>query len=121
MDSGSLATYNGNGKYLAPAAVEALPKPKASSLMPGYNVFGDGMFFGEVAVLFSVKCTATVRTVTYCDLLSLSKEGLGDAMRDYPKAANIISSRAKERMKQLGIQTSALREMVGPSQSSRAH
>lgn len=47
MDSGSLATYNGNGKYLAPAAVEALPKPKASSLMPGYNVFGDGMFFGE--------------------------------------------------------------------------
>jgi len=63
----------------------------------------DGMFFGEVAVLFSVKCTATVRTVTYCDLLSLSKEALGDAMRDYPKAAQIIASRAEARMQQLGI------------------
>jgi CRP-like cAMP-binding protein len=72
----------------------------------------DGMFFGEVAVLFSVKCTATVRTVTYCDLLSLSKEALGDAMRDYPKAAQIISTKAKARMHQLGIESSLLREVV---------
>ena len=72
----------------------------------------DGMFFGEVAVLFSVKCTATVRTVTYCDLLSLSKEGLKDAMKDYPKAAQIISAKAKARMNQLGIESSLLREVV---------
>ena len=72
----------------------------------------DGMFFGEVAVLFSVKVTATVRTSTYCDLLSLSKESLGDAMRDYPKAAQIISGRAKERMKQLGIESTLLRDAV---------
>ena len=26
---------------------QALPKPKDKSLMPGYNVFGDAMFFGE--------------------------------------------------------------------------
>jgi len=43
----SLATYNGNGKYLTDEAVAALPKPEQGSLMPGYNVFGDGMFFGE--------------------------------------------------------------------------
>ena len=72
----------------------------------------DGMFFGEVAVLFSVKCTATVRTVTYCDLLSLAKEALGDAMRDYPKAAQIIAMRAKVRMAQLGINSAMLHEAV---------
>ena len=27
--------------------MKALPKAQQSSLMPGYNVFGDGMFFGE--------------------------------------------------------------------------
>jgi hypothetical protein len=43
----SLATYNGNGKYLSDTAVQALPKPQEGSLMPGYNVFGDGFFFGE--------------------------------------------------------------------------
>ena len=35
------------GKYLGDAAVKALPKAKEQSLMPGYNVFGDGFFFGE--------------------------------------------------------------------------
>jgi hypothetical protein len=35
------------GKYLGDAAVKALPKAQQPSLMPGYNVFGDGMFFGE--------------------------------------------------------------------------
>jgi len=43
----SLATYNGSGKYLNDAAIDALPKAQQNSLMPGYNVFGDGMFFGE--------------------------------------------------------------------------
>jgi len=43
----SLATYNGSGKYLNKEAIAALPKQQQSSLMPGYNVFGDGMFFGE--------------------------------------------------------------------------
>ena len=34
-------------QYLGPEAVAALPKAKEQSLMPGYNVFGDGLFFGE--------------------------------------------------------------------------
>ena len=63
----------------------------------------DGMFFGEVGVLFSVKCTATVRTHGYSDLLSLSKDALDDAMRDYPKQAEKISLLAQQRMQQLGI------------------
>jgi len=46
-ETGPLSRYNGNGKFLDDAAVAALPKPESESLMPGYNVFGDAMFFGE--------------------------------------------------------------------------
>jgi len=45
--SGTIATYNGSGNYLGDAAIKALPKANQQSLMPGYNIFGDGMFFGE--------------------------------------------------------------------------
>ena len=80
----------------------------------GVHVFTitDGMYFGEVAALYSVKCTATVQTVTYCDLLSLTKEALSDAMQDYPKAAEIVSLKAAERMKQIGVQIQAIRDVV---------
>ena len=47
MTTGSIDTYNGNGKYLAPQAVEALPKAAVTSTVPGVNFFGDGFFFGE--------------------------------------------------------------------------
>jgi CRP-like cAMP-binding protein len=83
-------------------------------------VITDGMFFGEVAVLFSVKCTATVRTVTYCDLVSLSKEALADAMKDYPKASQIIAAKAKARMTQLGIESTLLREVVNENARAEA-
>jgi len=63
----------------------------------------DGMTFGEVGVLFSVKCTATIQTLSFSDLLSLSKEGLSLSMRDYPKQAQRISALAMQRMEQLGI------------------
>jgi len=82
--------------------------------------FADGMFFGEVAVLYAVKCTATVQTITYCDLLSLSKEALSDAMRDYPKAAQFVSLKAADRMKQIGLQTSVLRDVVANAHTARA-
>jgi hypothetical protein len=50
VSSGSLRNYNGNGKYLADEALKLLPVMSASApppIMPGYNVFGDSMFFGE--------------------------------------------------------------------------
>jgi len=80
----------------------------------GVRVFTilDGMFFGEVAVLYAVKCTATVQTVTYCDLLTISKEALSDAMRDYPKAAQNVSRKAADRMRMIGLQTNVLRDEI---------
>ena len=50
VSSGSLRNYNGSGKYLADEALKLLPVMSASApppIMPGYNVFGDSIFFGE--------------------------------------------------------------------------
>ena len=71
---------------------------------PLFSICGDYAHVRtQVAVLFSIKCTASVRTISYCDLLSLSKESLREAMRDYPKVGEMISEKAKARMAELGI------------------
>ena len=66
-------------------------------------IIKDGMTFGEVGVFFSVKCTATIQTLEYTDLLSLSKASLIQSMRDYPKQSERINKLTQERVKQLGI------------------
>ena len=38
-----------------------------------YAVFASGSFFGEFALLFSQRRTATVKANTYCDLFTLSQ------------------------------------------------
>ena len=53
---------------------------------------GHGQFFGEVALLFSVKRTASVKTRTYCKLLSLCKSDLADVMKDYKAEAQTIKT-----------------------------
>ena len=77
-----------------------------------------GMYFGEVAVLFSVKRTASVRTVTYCDVLSLNKSSLGEAMRDYPKEGKKIATLAKNRMDEFAEKTSG-RKKIGAASKWR--
>ena len=39
-----------------------------------YNVLSDGSFFGEYALLFSQKRSASVKSATYCDLFVLTQE-----------------------------------------------
>ena len=69
-------------------------------------------------VLFSVKRTASVRTVTYCDVLSLNKSSLGEAMRDYPKEGKKIATLAKNRMDEFAEKTSG-RKKIGAASKWR--
>jgi len=68
-------------------------------------VLPEGSFFGEVALLFSVKRTRSVRSLTPCDVLSLTKRGLAEVMKDYPVEAKKIQQQAKDRMQQLQLQS----------------
>ena len=55
-----------------------------------YAVFTSGAFFGEFALLFSQKRTATIKANTYCDLFTLSQEDLNSVLNDFPEFEVII-------------------------------
>ena len=67
-------------------------------------VLPEGSFFGEVALLFSVKRTRSVRSLTWCDVL-VTKRDLAEVMKDYPVEAKKIQQQAKDRMQQLQLQS----------------
>ena len=56
-----------------------------------------GSFFGELALLDSVRRTASVKTLTYCELFVLEKGDFAQVMADYPNFANKIEEIAEKR------------------------
>lgn len=66
----------------------------------GKTVFAtlrDGAFFGEIALLFAERRTASVKALTYCDLFCLKKEDLQSVLKDYPDLEQDMLRIAKER------------------------
>ncbi|XP_065830349.1 uncharacterized protein [Oscarella lobularis] len=59
-----------------------------------------GSFFGEVAMLYDVNRTASVKAVTSCDVLVISKSTMQNVMRDYPHIASQIKEEAHIRCPQ---------------------
>ena len=56
-----------------------------------------GSFFGELALLDSVRRTASVKTLTYCELFVLEKSDFSQVMADYPNFADKIEEIAEKR------------------------
>ena len=56
-----------------------------------------GAFFGELALLYSVRRTASVKTLTYCELFVLEKNDFSQVMADYPSFADKIQEIAEKR------------------------
>ena len=54
----------------------------------------------------------------YCDVLSLNKSSLGEAMRDYPKEGKKIATLAKNRMDEFAEKTSG-RKKIGAASKWR--
>eukprot|EP00511_Aplanochytrium_stocchinoi_P013473 CAMPEP_0204884330 /NCGR_PEP_ID=MMETSP1349-20130617/9454_1 /ASSEMBLY_ACC=CAM_ASM_000710 /TAXON_ID=215587 /ORGANISM="Aplanochytrium stocchinoi, Strain GSBS06" /LENGTH=256 /DNA_ID=CAMNT_0052045075 /DNA_START=37 /DNA_END=807 /DNA_ORIENTATION=- len=46
----------------------------------------DGAFFGEIALISSGIRTASIRAIYHCDMLTLDKSDLDNALKDYPGA-----------------------------------
>jgi voltage-gated potassium channel len=58
-----------------------------------------GAYFGEIALLNpNEKRTASVRSLTYCDVLSLSREAFEDVLEKFPRAGEAIRAVATQRM-----------------------
>jgi CRP-like cAMP-binding protein len=55
-----------------------------------YAVFTSGAFFGEFALLFSQRRTATIKANTYCDLFTLSQDDFLSVLSDFPEFESLI-------------------------------
>jgi CRP-like cAMP-binding protein len=63
--------------------------------------FRDGGFFGEIALLFDTKRTATIVSRTYCDMFNLTKEDFKKVLRQFPEQSKGIKEIAKERFQKI--------------------
>lgn len=64
-----------------------------------YATLKEGNFFGEIALLFSEKRTASIRSNGYCDLFRLDKDDLNTVLKDYPEVEKEMLKVANERYK----------------------
>jgi len=70
------------------------------------KVLKSGAFFGEIAILFKTKRTASVRATKYTHVCVLKKADLDATLTEYPQYIPRIHSIAQMRLKELNIQAS---------------
>ena len=58
---------------------------------------GAGTFFGEIALVYEQRRTASIITLTYCELFILEKDDFKKVLENYPDFAAKVKKAAKER------------------------
>eukprot|EP00118_Oscarella_pearsei_P005603 m.25830 g.25830 ORF g.25830 m.25830 type:complete len:386 (+) comp28985_c0_seq2:126-1283(+) len=66
----------------------------SSSLGNQSREMESGSFFGEIAMIYDVKRTATVKAITSCDVLIIPKSVMQSVMKDRPEIAKMIKEEA---------------------------
>eukprot|EP00753_Platysulcus_tardus_P013660 PLAT3821.3.p1 GENE.PLAT3821.3~~PLAT3821.3.p1 ORF type:complete len:1960 (+),score=909.62 PLAT3821.3:67-5946(+) len=77
----------GNEMYFVVRGSVAILHPAAGGSERVVKTLGEGSYFGEVAVLFTSRRTASVRAITNCDAFVLSKFDMERISLDYPALA----------------------------------
>ncbi|HAN74275.1 MAG TPA: cyclic nucleotide-binding protein [Planktothrix sp. UBA10369] len=62
-----------------------------------YTVMAAGSFFGEIALIYDSRRTASVKTLTYCELFVLYKEDFNKVLENYPQFSKKVKEIAEER------------------------
>ncbi|MGF1492695.1 MAG: ion transporter [Microcoleaceae cyanobacterium] len=62
-----------------------------------YRTMSAGYFFGEIALLCTTERTASVKTLTYCELFRLDQDDFTKVLSKYPEARQKISAIAQQR------------------------
>ncbi|KAL0480601.1 cGMP-dependent protein kinase [Acrasis kona] len=63
-----------------------------------FATLGEGKFFGEIALIFEKRRSASVRAGSYCDLYVINQKDYVEVSRVFPNEANIIRSEALKRL-----------------------
>jgi CRP-like cAMP-binding protein len=61
------------------------------------HTFTSGGFFGEIAIMYQIKRTATIIARTYCDIFVLGKNEFSKVLKKFPKESKRIREVAKAR------------------------
>jgi len=78
----------------------------------------EGSFFGEIALVYSIKRTATVRASTMCELFELTKAGIDECLKYYPNMRRALdAAAAKTSVKATAVRQSEARA----SAASKGH
>ena len=59
---------------------------------------GEGSFFGEIALLYETKRTASIRAKTFCDVNMLSRDKLDVLLEEFPGHRYLIEQEAESRL-----------------------
>lgn len=62
-----------------------------------FATLGAGNVFGEIALVYNTRRTASIRAKSYCDLFIMTKDDFNTVLKSYPQQAEIISEQAKAR------------------------
>ncbi|MDT9298246.1 MAG: cyclic nucleotide-binding domain-containing protein, partial [Arthrospira platensis PCC 7345] len=62
-----------------------------------YRIMSAGSFFGEIALLYSTRRTASVKTLSYCELFVLLKEDFDSVLENYPQFSKKVKEIAEQR------------------------
>ncbi len=63
-----------------------------------FATLGEGKFFGEIALIFEQRRSATVRAGSYCDLYVLDQKDYLEVSKLFPKETNVIRTEALKRL-----------------------
>jgi len=78
-----------------------ISKGKAEIIEPDgktvYDVLSDGDYFGDIALLLGERRTASVRSVTYCEVFTLSRAKFMEIEKEYPEFREVVKKISTER------------------------
>jgi hypothetical protein len=89
--------------FISRGKAEIVSGPEKKS----HGTLEPGEYFGHMSLLFGEKRTASVKTMTYCELFILNKEDFDRIKRDYPEfkdVLKIVSSEKTEKASALLIE-----------------
>lgn len=103
----------GDAFYIIRRGEVAITVPNDQGEHVTLNTLGPGGFFGEISLLDGGPRTATVRAISACDLLVLTRDALQGFLRKRPDVAIDILTVMGQRQR---VSTEALRHVKNPNQ-----
>jgi len=72
-------------------------QPGISGIVERHTKLEDGEYFGDLSLLLGEKRTASVRTLTYCEVFLLTRDDFERIRREYPKFREVLKKMSSER------------------------